>query len=439
MRTPISRRTLLRGMLGGAAVGIALPTLEIFLNEGGTAHADGSALPKRFGVFFWGNGMLPDRWVPGTQGLGWEPSQLLQPLSDMRDAVSVVSGMRVMTGNPIAHGGGPAGILSGAPLRMRGDEAWTFTSPSVDQLAAASIGGETRFRSLETGVVARQGLSFNGLDSRNPPETSPHRLFERVFGAGFRAPGDDTIDPSVGLRRSVLDVVTEEAHGLRGRLGASDAHRLDEHLDGIRELERRLARIAESPPMLDACASPEAPPPDIPLVDGRPQVSVVHRAITDVLVMALACDQTRVFGHYFTDPGDNTLYPGASSGFHQLTHDEPGDQPEVQLILTSIMEDLAHFLAALRAVPEGDGSLLDHSAVLCTTDCSYGRTHAIDDYPILLAGSASGALRTGIHHRSAGENTSKLLLSVLRAVGVPLAELGAEGGRVSDGLGAIES
>lgn len=436
----ISRRTVLRGALGGAAVSIGLPALECFLNTHGTAYAAGP-LPKRFGVWFWGNGVLPERWVPTGEGTDWQLSDQLSPLANVKDDITVVSGMAVKTGNAIPHGSGPGGMLSGAPLELKGGERYTFTRPSIDQLIAREIGQETRFRSLELGAKPEAGLSFNGPNSKNPPESSPRRFFDRVFGGDFVLPGDDvTPDPRLRLRRSVLDAVMGDVQRLESKLGANDKARLDQHLSGIRDLERRLQRLEENPPSLEACALPEAPPEEFPDVEGRPPMPAIARAMADVLAMALACDQTRVFSFFYTYPVNNVLFPGMPAGHHRLTHDEPGDQPKVNEIVKLIIGELAYFIEALRNVPEGDGTLLDNCAMLATSDTAFGRNHTLDDYPIVIAGSASGALKKGVHYRSpSGENTSMVLLSLVRAMDIPASDFGVDAGYVDRSLGAIEA
>ncbi|MCB9535583.1 MAG: DUF1552 domain-containing protein [Myxococcales bacterium] len=440
---PLTRRTVLRGLLGGAAVTIALPPLEALMGRGRAHAAEG--FPKRFGIFYWGNGILPDRWNPIGQGSGddWQLNTQMAPLANVKDHLTVVSGTKVKTGNPIAHTSGPGGFLTGHPLILRGGESHTYAAPSIDQVMAQSIGGDTRFRSLEVGVQPdARPISYNGPDSTNPPEVNPAAFFERLFGGGFRAPGEDSEpDPTLALRRSVLDSVIADGEALKKRLGATDKVRLDQHLDGIRDLEKRIARLAEDPPRLDACARPEMPTGDYPLVEGRPPMSEISRAMADLMVMALACDQTRVFTFAFSTPVNNTLYEGAEAGHHKLTHDEPGDQPQVDMILTQhIMPEFAYLLERLKAVDEGGDTLLDHSVVLGMTDCSFGRTHSIEDFPIVLAGSCSGALKTGLHYRSpTAENSVHVSLSLLRAMGVRAAEFGAEDGLVKDGLSAIEA
>lgn len=244
-------------------------------------------------------------------------------------------------------------------------------------------------------------------------------------------------DPRIALRRSVLDAVTAQSMRLQGRLGAADRMRLEQHLDGVRAIETQLARLQENPPNLAACRRPTMPAMDYPDVEGRTDMAARARVVSDLKVMALACDQTRVFFHMYSQPVNNVLYPAARAGHHQLTHDEAGEQPQVAAILQRILGDLAYFLGALDAVPEGDGTLLDHSLVLCTTDCSYGRTHSLDEYPLVLAGGASGAMRRGVHLRAQGENASRVMLSVLQAMGVPAAEYGVGAGRVTDGLSGL--
>ncbi|MEO1235046.1 MAG: DUF1552 domain-containing protein, partial [Myxococcota bacterium] len=317
----------------------------------------------------------------------------------------------------------------------------TFQLPSVDQVIARELDAPTRFRSLELGVVPREGLSFSGPDHRNPPEPSPARAFERLFGAGFSLPGDDApIDPTLALRRSVLDAVTDRIRSLSAQVGPEDQRRLDQHLTGVRELERRIARLEMSPPSLAACGRPDQPPASLEASSGRPPLEGLNSAMADLLAYAFACDQTRVASLWFSYPVHNLLYPEASAGHHQLTHDEPGDQPEVHDIVRFIMARLTDLLARLDGVEEDTGTLLDHAAVLATSDVSLGRTHSLVDMPVILAGRACGSLRTGMHLRTTpGENASRLLLSLCRIMGLRRASFGTGPGEVTEGLGDIEA
>ena len=443
MKKTISRRTVLRGMLGGAAVSVGLPPLEAMFNCSGTAYAAGGGLPLRFGLFFWGNGNLPERWTPTGEGADWSLSEQLMPLAAVKDLITVVSGMSLHTDNIFPHTSGSAGILTGCNLLSYEDgrEDGTFALPSIDQLIASHIGGDTIYRSLETGVLpGTDGNSYNGPNNKNPPELSPHAFYERIFGASFREPGEEgVVDPSIALRRSVLDAVMGDIQRLDTRVGAADKARLDQHFTGVRELELRLARLQEDPPNLASCLRPEAPSLAFPEVDGRHPIRDIHRAMADLLVMAVACDQTRVFSHWFSDPLNNKLFPEATMGHHSLTHDEPGEQPEVNMVTTFIMGELAYLVEQLSLVPEGDETLLDHMLVLATSETSRGQTHSFEEMPLVLAGGACGSIRQGIHHRSyTADNTSHVMLSAVRAMGISAPNFGVDGGEVSDGLSEIE-
>jgi hypothetical protein len=438
-RVKLNRRTLLKGMLGGAAVSIALPPLEIFLNTHGTAWADGAALPRRFGVFWWGNGVLPTRWIPTGEGVGseWELSEQLAPFAPIKHKIAVVSGTEVKVPNVIPHTSGACGLLAGMePLGEEGAD--TFSGPTIDQIIAAEVGGNTRFRSLQTAVdPGRDGVSWNGPFSENPAENSPHALFERLFGAGFTAPGEAfVVDPKLALRRSVLDVVTARTKALQSKLGSADKARLDQHLTSIRDIENRLVAMASDPPDLAACERLGVPAD----LDYDSDIVLRHHALTDLMVMALACDQTRVFTYAFSGAVNSWSYPGTSENHHSLTHNESGEQPEVHSIVVRIMEQYSYFLQAMDAVQEGDGTLLDNSLVLGSSEISYGKTHALDEMPLLIGGSACGALKSDIHYRSQGrESSSKVLLSAIRAMGIPRESWGTDDVYTVDGLGAIES
>jgi hypothetical protein len=438
----IDRRTVLRGMLGGGLVTIGLPLFDALLNDTATAYADGDALPKRFGIFYWGNGVLPEIWNPKATGPAYELSPTLQPLAEMKAKFSVISGMKVPLQNIVPHLSGPIGLFTGSPAKS--DNKEEFATATIDQTIAEQIGTDQRFKSLEIGVEPGvKSLSRSGPGAINPAETSPHALFARVFGPEFVMPGDMAKpNPTIALRKSVLDAVTGDAKRLQASLGATDKARLDQHLTGIRSLELRLKKLQENPPSLAACKMPTDPDPEDKLfksVDGRPPLSEISRAMVDILAMALACDQTRVFSFWFHSGVSNVLFPGATSGHHQLTHDEPSPQPEVGKILLQVMAEVNYMFKTFDAIAEGSSTLLDHCGILATSDCSYGRQHLLDDYPILIGGTANGNLKTGLHYRSpASENTSKVILTLARAMGLTLESYGAAEGKTTDGLSAIE-
>lgn len=446
-KNSVNRRELLRGCVAGAAVSVGLPLFDAAFEGNGRALAATGDIPRRFGVFFWGSGVVLDRWVPGTTGASWELSEGLAPLAPVKSAINLVSGMQIMTGNPRGHHAGTNGILSAAPgvaLTVPSGAGYhsTHSQATIDQVIAREIGSETLYRSLEYGVHAGpegsegstlQYLSHNGPNNVNPPEYSPRALFARVFGDAFTEPDDSpAVDPRVGLRRSVLDNVMADGASLRTRLGARDRQRLDQHMAGIRDLELRIARLEEGvmPTERGACAEPSVSG------DGG-DLRATNRIMADIMAMALACDQTRVFSNMFSGSVSNVRLPGTSAGHHVVSHDDGAPYHELQAATVYIMQCLSDMLQAFQRIPEGDGTLLDHMAVLASTDLS--QDHRITDYPILVAGGGCGHFqRPGVHYRSDGENTSKVLLSLIRASGVNFDAYGHGGGRVDEGCSAIE-
>jgi len=456
MSLKLGRRMFLRGALAGAGVGVGLPVLEAMLDGNGAALAGGRPLPRRLGVFFWGNGIRHKQWIPAERGAGWTLSEELAPLERVKSYVNVVTGMNVKTGNEQGHHAGSVGILSGCPMVSQPHPssayASTFSGPSIDQVAAAVIGRGTRFRSLEVGVSRRvtenEGttllyLSHRGPDSPNPPEYDPGRVFDRLFGAAGRpgtgSDGGSSLQAARLVGKSVLDVVMDDARALENKVGASDRRRLEQHLDDVRDIERRVT-VPWQPP---AGCRPGVYPGDFRERDGREPLTAINEAQARLVALALSCDLTRVFSFMFSGSVGTTTYwqVGEDQVHHQLTHDEPGDQPLVHAATVFIMRQLAVLLETLATTPDGAGNLLDSCAVLASSDTADGREHTLEDYPVLVAGRAGGRLKhPGVHYRSdGGENTSKVLLSVLRGVGLRLPTFGQKGGHVDESLTAIEA
>jgi hypothetical protein len=435
----LSRRRVLRGILHGSAITVGLPPLLSIRHAFGETCDDG--FPQRFVLFYWGNGNRPDLWTPVGEGSGdaWSLSEELAPLAPIKHKVSVVSGTAVKVPNIIPHWSGAMGFLTGAAPAGT-DAAWDVAGPTFDQLLANEIGGDTIYRSLELGVLTGQSISFAGPGAGYPAEQDPYTFFDRIFGSSFREPGSDVgPDPRLAWRRSVLDGVMDGIHKLESQVGAEDRARLENHLDGIRDLEQRLARLQEDPPELEECTRPDAPEVEYPDIDGRAQLAARARAMSDLTAMALACDQTRVLTYNLSSPLTNALFPGVSEGHHTLTHNEGGIQEQVHEITISVMEELSYLLQALDAVPEGDGTMLDHSLVLGTSDVSEGKTHSLGEFPIVMAGGACGAFKNDVHYRSySQESSSKVLLSILRGFGVSSESFGAGDAYTTDGLSALE-
>ena len=461
-RTNIPRRTFLRGSLAsGLSVGIGLPLLEAMLNGHGTALAQGTALPKRFGVFFFGNGrgVEADKWRPTGAGASWTPSLELAPLMGIKDYVSVVTGMNARLANsPQGHHKGSAAILSGydfitqpknnAPYRS------TFAKPSIDQLAAAAIGKDTAFKSLELGVSRRvingegttlQYISHNGPDSGNPAEINPQAVFERLFANGApTGPGtmpSPVTDALRALRSSVLDTVMGDLTAMNKRVGAADKIRLEQHTEAIRAIEKRLQAAGPGGTMVPACDDPMAPAA-ITGENNREPIAERMTAFGDLLALAMSCDMTRVFSIQFSGSAGGPVFwqVGATRAHHDLSHDGASSQDIMEKITVFTMEQFAALLTKFRDTPDGAGNLLDSMAVLATSDHSDGAAHVVNDYPILVAGKAGGALaHPGVHYASREEHTNKVLLTVLRSVGVELAEIGDGNYRMTEGVTAIEA
>jgi hypothetical protein len=290
---------------------------------------------------------------------------------------------------------------------------------------------------MQVGVQSDEVFSYAGPNAPNYGETDPWALHQRLFGESFRAPGEDAPpDPKLGYRRRVLDAVLEDVRALQAELGSEDRVRLEQHLEGIAALEDRLRVLQEDPPDLAACVRADAPAESYPDIDGRPQLQAIHAAMAELVAMALACDQTRVVALQITRPLNNALFPAATDGHHNLTHNEPGEQPEVDAIATHLMGCLADLLGALDAIPEADGTLLDHTVVLACSETSEGRTHALDEMPILLAGGGCGSFVAGEHVRSyTQDDAAGVMLSVMRGMG---ANVASWGDGVTDGASEIE-
>mgnify|MGYP003546871347 CR=1 FL=1 len=440
----IDRRTVLRGLCSGAAVSVGLPVLEAMLDTHGVALADGSPLPKRFGVFFWGNGVRLGTFVPKTTGAGYALTEALNPLMNVKEYVSVLSGYDVKTGNERGHHAGCVGILSGAPMISQDPRgapyASTFSAPSIDQVVAAAVGKSTRFRSLEVGVsknvstsegTTLRYLSHNGPDNPNPPEYSPKALYARVFGMGFSAGGAQaSVDPKLALRRSVLSAVKEDVNSLRTRLSKNDQRRIDQHFESIRALENQISTSEMAQPTAAACSAPTMPMDTA----GDANLTSTNLAMSKLLALSLACDQTRVFSVQFSGSVGGTSYPELkiSGNHHALTHDEGGDQPQVRSITTFIMARFAALLEALKGVQEGEGNLLDRCAILASSDCAEGQPHSLNNYPILVAGGGGGALvHPGVHIKGTSGNASDVLLTLLQAMDLQVTTFGQKGGQTT--------
>jgi hypothetical protein len=345
-RMRLNRRTFLRGALGGAAAAIALPPLHAMFDNHGEVYADGSTV-TRFGLWFWGNGVRPDRWIPGATGADFPLSEELLPLEPVRPWLHVLTGMECKTATH-PHHSGMAGMLTGSIYHQVGTTrdtiVSTFKYPSLDQIAAAHFDGQTPFRSLELAITQHTGtdegttfehLSHNGPNNVNAAERSPAALFQRLFGA----PPEPHVDAA---RKSVLDLVNGQTQKLKGRLGAHDRARLDQHMESIRTIEMRLRQPAAE------CVVP-ATPTDPGPVEGKQNIEENNRLLSDLMGMALACDMTRAFSIMFSQAGSGVVVwqVGASNGLHYMCHTEGLPQTTVHNAVVFTMQQLAYFLGVL--------------------------------------------------------------------------------------------
>jgi len=446
----ISRRAVLRGMLaGGVAVSVPLPRLAGMLNGNGTAYAQGAPLPVRFGSWFFGNGIIPDRWVPSTTGQGssWQLSEQLAPLAEVKPWLSVVTGLSIKVPNTSPHASHPCAALTGAqtgPGQVR--------LPSIDQLIAPVIGGGTAYPtgihaglSNQTGATALGlAVSYRGPNAANPPTYSPAALYSELLGFTSNGGGAPAaVDPELAYRQSVLDAVAEDANALRRRLGAEDQVRLDHHLEGLNELSGRISRLATP------IATGPVPDPDA-LYPARGADGAISReraqAFADLLVFALATDLTRVFSFMFTCPASHGNY--ADCGLvNSSFHEDYGHRLSVSGLSAATrgfntgvkyaMSNLADLLTRMKDVPDGSGTLLDNSCVYVTSCVAESQTHSGNDFPLIVAGKAGGRVKSDQHVRLLDANLSRVPLTLLNAFGGNAAAFGEAEGRATDGISEL--
>jgi hypothetical protein len=447
MSRVLGRRTLLRGALRGAAISVALPPLEAMLDAHGEAWADGEPIAKRFGTWFWGQGVKADRWTPATRGTAWQasPPPSLRPFADagVIDQVSVVTNTWVpfQNYNPPhfrnldhIHTASQIELLSGPDPVAGNYNDIRRTGPDVLDVIRKFLAGKTRLEEVRA-TVSRAGPPSSVLVG-NPASTeqNPQALFNQLFGGGV--PGTSPSPALLGARRSVLDAVAQDAVELRKRVGGADRRRLDDHLEGIHELERTIAALPSS------CTAPANPGPRPADTGMREPLEQLNRALADLVAHALACDLTRFFRFTFSRPQSNVVFwqVGLEREYHEFGHSEPGAQPQVQKCVEFMMKQCAYFVARLRSIPVGAGTLLDHCCVWAYSEVNDPQQHQLFGLPNLVIGRAGGALRGGVHHNAGGvfSNSARttvpeaihtrLLLTMMRALDMPQASFGAGNG-----------
>jgi len=439
----LSRRRFLKGTLNGSAVTIALPFLNCFLNENGTALASGAALPMRFGTWSWGLGMSEAIFVPQKTGANFDLPPEIASLAPVQKHINLYTNFHVFrdAAPNLCHHSGWVILRSGiAPLTSENRPGET-----IDVTVARKIGNETRFRSLSataTGDV-RDSFSYENGNSVNAPEWSPLRFYQRLFGTDFQDPNaaEFTPDPRVQVRKSSLSIVLEETRKLNKELGTEDRARLDQYFTGLRDLERRFDLQLTKPDPREACIVTDRPQ-DIPSGLDADLVAKRHRMMTDLMLMAVACDQTRVFNMFYASAFSATTKPGYDKPHHTATHeeavvDELRCQPNVSWYTRRAMEEWAHYVQALADFREGDGSLLDNSFIYSTTDQSFAKIHGIEGIPMFSAGTAGGKVKTGLHIDGGGSPGCRLGYTAQRLMGLDVPSWGDQSNSTSSEIGEV--
>jgi hypothetical protein len=398
---------LLKGFaISHASVIVGLPPLVSMFNSAGTAYAadldpakKAAPVAKRFVLWFNGNGIPERYWIPDRTGPDYDITPCLAPLARLHDEVLLLSGLdNAAIGS--AAGDGHSTAMS-ALMTCTHYTGRSPGGPSVDQIIARKLAGETRFRSLQIGVSQEsfgssihKNMSWSGPDRPLAPEEVPHRLFDRLFGAKDQG--------WVDRKRSILDAVYQDANLLRKDLPREDAQRLDEHLASIRDLERAITSL---PPEYRQVAKPEE---DFDMKDW-PRIAKIQ---SDLLAYALVTRQTRVASYMLTKCQGLARFPWLGhdeARHHDYTHADgkaPGaDKATGQRILRDIcrwhVEEFAYLVAKLKSIPEGSGTVLDNTCLVFVHEHAEANIHKASGMIALVAGS-SDRLVHGRHTRVDG-------------------------------------
>ncbi|HZI78245.1 MAG TPA: DUF1552 domain-containing protein [Vicinamibacterales bacterium] len=444
----IARRTFLQG----AGVTLALPLLESMV-PAGTALAQTAAAPTpRFVGIFFPHGMSPGHWEPKAEGaLPEKLPYILEPLEKHRDRTVVMSGLWSQSAEPPEGTTGSdhwvaAAYLTGIkPRKTAGSDA-TVGSATIDQMIARKIGQDTLLPSLQLAVEdpnssssnCGEGYSCSYTNSISwvelptpegetvprtsplPMELNPQVVFERLFGSGATP---ELRAQRMKQSRSILDALTKELGSLRGQLGASDVRTVNQFTEEIREIERRIqlaAKVSNDVPTLDL-------PPGIP-----EQFDEHVRLHTKLLALAFKADITRVAtllgardltSRAYQFP-KSPLFPegGTSVSFHGGSHhqDDPVQVRRYATLNRYHVSTLAYLLDELKAIPDGDGNMLDRSLVMYGTNMGNSNQHQHYDVPHILVGGLNGQLKGNRHlaYERKAVPTGNLLLSILHLYGI---------------------
>jgi hypothetical protein len=435
----LARRTFLRG----AGATLALPFLDAM--RPAFARAASVTPPVRLSFAYVPNGIIMPDWTPAADGSAYAFTRILKPLEPFRDDVLVLSGLAHNNANEL--GDGPGDHARAASCFLTGVHAKKTAGAdirngvSADQIVAQALAAETRLPSLELGCEESRtvgncdsgyscaytnSISWRAATTPMPPETNPRLAFERLFGDA------DNADPAARAQRarertSVLDVVAERSRELMGQLGAADRRKLDEYQYAVREIERQIQRA-------EADTRQVLPPIEKP--SGIPETFAEYlKLMYELQVIAFQADLTRVATLMVGREGSLQSYPeiGVPDPHHPLTHHQNNPEwvEKVTRINVHHMEVFAHFVSRLKATPDGDGTLLDHSMVVYGSAIADGNKHTHEALPVLLAGRGGGAIKSGRHIAYAKQTPlTNLYLTLLDRMGVRPETIGDSTGRI---------
>ena len=440
----LSRRTFIRGM----GVTMSLPFLESMV-PAQTPLAKTAANPQiRLGLCFMPHGAVMANWTPADEG-PLKLSPILAPLEDYKNQVVVVSNLSHAMAGPQGPGdnGGdhtrcPAVFLNGVHPK-RTDGADIFAGVTIDQIAAGKIGQETLLPSLELAIEDYSGLVgscdvgfsctyMNTISWRTPTtpmpmEINPRVVFDRMFGDG--ATPEQRLQ-RIESQRSILDAVNDQIRRLQGGLGSTDRNRVVEYMDTVREIERRI-QISEKQNSNSSLDVPKTPA-------GIPDDYIEHtKLMFDLMALSFQADITRISTFMMAREVSYRTFPklGISESFHPASHHQnlPARLEALTRINAHHVQLFSHVLERLKATPDGDGNLLDHSLLLYGSAMSNSNVHNHGPLPVLVAGGAAGRLKGGRHIKYP-ENTpmSNLLMTILDKAGIPQESVGDSTGFLSE-------
>jgi hypothetical protein len=397
----------------------------------------------RFAGIFFPHGMAPGYWIPKADGARFEFPFIIQPLEPLKDRVVILSGLHARSAEPPPgvtgsdHFVAAAYLCAAKPKKTTGADVQVDTT--IDQLIAQKIGQETLLPSLQLAVedpgassscgegyscAYTNSISWAAPNKPLPMELNPQVVFERMFGDG-----SDSEERAARRRQqhSVLDMVMRSLGRLKKDIGPADRARLDQYTDDIREIERRLQIAAKA----------SADTPSIAVPAGVPEAFDEHiRLQFDLTALAFQGDITRVATLLGARDLTNRSFPlsGTNTGFHGGSHhaENPDKIADYARINRYHVQMFAYFLNKLKATPDGDGTLLDHSLILYGSNMGNSNQHMHYDVPHILAGGASGQLQGGRHlaYPSKTVPTGNLLLSILDRFGINQERIGDSTGRL---------